>query len=92
MSHIFPDIRLDAVRALNIFLTVFPESIALPWWNETGMPEQRGGEEDLPNKVLECYLALLHIRSGIASNGLKTDMSPGVSHFDNVIVDLFAEE
>lgn len=78
MSHIYPDIRLDAVRALNIMLDVFPESIALPWWGESSTARQKSSEDDLPNKVLECYLSLLHIRSGIVSNGLRTDMSPAV--------------
>lgn len=78
MSHIYPDIRMDAVRALNIMLETFPESIALPWWGEASNSRQNNNEDDLPTKVLECYLSLLHIRSGIASNGLRTDMSPAV--------------
>ncbi|KAK9897214.1 hypothetical protein P389DRAFT_194842 [Cystobasidium minutum MCA 4210] len=76
MSHIYPDIRLDAVRALNIMLDIFPESIALPWWGEGTSSKSKNSEDDLPNKVLECYLSLIHIRSGVTSNGLRTDMSP----------------
>lgn len=68
---------MDAVRALDIMLETFPESIALRW---NGGPSSNTTQsaDDLPTKVLECYLSLLHIRSGATTNGLQTDMSPTV--------------
>lgn len=78
MSHIYPEIRMDAVRALDIMLEVFPESIALPWNGDSSSGRERQNADDLPVKVLECYLSLLHIRSGVTANGLQTDMSPTV--------------
>lgn len=85
MSHIYPEIRHDAVRVLNILLEVFPESIALPWGYTSTAGEMSSAEDNLPAKILECYLALLHIRSGIASNGLRTDMSPAVRVLSHVL-------
>ena len=94
MSHIYPEIRMDAVRALNIMLDTFPESIALSWSGELSASRQANNEDDLPTKVLECYLSLLHIRSGITTNGLRTDMSPTVRFFHStcslcIIADLY---
>jgi len=77
LSHIFPDVRLDAVRTLNILLDVCPDSITLDWDAMDGpSTSASAGEQSHSHRVLECYLALLHIRSGIVTNGLKTDMSP----------------
>lgn len=52
-------------------------------WSRLGAAGPSGGSlhQELSHSqtVLDCYLALLHIRSGIATNGLRTDMSPAVS-------------
>lgn len=79
LSHIFPDVRLDAVRMLNLLLDVCPDSVILDWDELYGpSTSASAGEQNHGERVLECYLALLHIRSGVATNGLKTDMSPAV--------------
>lgn len=75
LSHIFPEIRLDGVRMLNLLLDNIAGGIVLNWsTEETASKEVAHGQ-----RLLEGYLALLHIRSGVATNGLRTDMSSSVS-------------
>jgi pre-rRNA-processing protein IPI1 len=84
LSHIYPDVRMDAVRALNLLLDVCPEAMALNWSAGGSSPvastsaSSGSSEQSHSMRVLECYLALLHVRSGIVTNGLRTDMSPAV--------------
>lgn len=49
-THIFPEIRIDAVRFLNIFLEYFPEIIVSGWDSTTNTHGSR---------VLEGYLGVL---------------------------------
>lgn len=78
---------MDAVRVLNLLLDVCRKSMLLDWTRcgEAG-PSSGPAYQDQSHSqtVLECYLALLHIRSGVATNGLRTDMSPAVSPTLNI--------
>ncbi|TFK41082.1 hypothetical protein BDQ12DRAFT_678857 [Crucibulum laeve] len=50
-THIFPEIRIDAIRFLNIFLQCIPEAV-VEGWNE----DKKGHG----SRVLEAYLGILN--------------------------------
>lgn len=66
-THIFPEIRVDAVRVLNVFLEYIPKSIVLGWDNQ---------RISHGNKILKGYLGLLNV-------GSKFDQDNGISNFHN---------
>ncbi|KAI6136704.1 hypothetical protein F5141DRAFT_1229076 [Pisolithus sp. B1] len=51
-THIFPEIRIDAVRYLDLFLGVMPEYVVMGW-NENG--------SGLGRRILDGYLGLLNV-------------------------------
>ncbi|KIK28472.1 hypothetical protein PISMIDRAFT_90735 [Pisolithus microcarpus 441] len=51
-THIFPEIRVDAVRYLDLFLGVLPEYVVMGW-NESG--------PGLGRRILDGYLGLLNV-------------------------------
>lgn len=70
LSHIFPEIRVDAVRFIDILLDIVPEAVAGNWANsDTGSLANQGGETSASGAssgvrwILEGYLALLDIKS-----------------------------
>lgn len=72
-THIFPEIRIDAVRFLDLLLEVVPESIVCGW-NESGPGHGK--------RVLEGYL-------GILSAGTKFGGAEGLSMWnDNSLIRL----
>ncbi|KAI6007344.1 hypothetical protein EDD15DRAFT_2396785 [Pisolithus albus] len=73
-THIFPEIRVDAVRYLDLFLGVLPDYVVMGW-NESG--------SGLGRRILEGYLGLLNVstkfgekisddRTSVASTGSVT--------------------
>ncbi|KAI9572897.1 Rix1 complex component [Boletus coccyginus] len=54
-THIFPEIRVDAVRFLDLLLDAVPESVVCGW-NESGLGHGK--------RVLESYLGILSARTG----------------------------
>ncbi|KAG8219873.1 hypothetical protein J3R82DRAFT_852 [Butyriboletus roseoflavus] len=70
-THIFPEIRIDAVRFLDLLLDAVPESVVCGW-NESGLGHGK--------RALEGYL-------GILSAGTKFDGAGGLSkRIDNILV------
>lgn len=59
-THIFPEIRIDAVRFLNLLLDTVPESVVCGW-NETGFAHGK--------RALEGYLGILNV--GTKFNGAE---------------------
>lgn len=84
LAHIYPEVRFDAIKVLNLLLDVCSPSLKLDWTSEQGSStafasSSTSSEQNHSQRVLECYLSLLHVRSGIATNGLRTDMTPTAS-------------
>lgn len=49
-THIFPEIRIDAVRFLDLFLELIPEALVSSWTEGSGHG----------NRILEGYLGILN--------------------------------
>jgi hypothetical protein len=74
-THIFPEIRIDAIRFLDLLLDAVPESVVCGW-NESGLGHGK--------RVLEGYL-------GILSAGIKFGGGEGLStRIDNIFIRLIA--
>lgn len=72
-THIFPEIRIDAVRFLDLLLDAVPESVVCGW-NESGLGHGK--------RVLESYL-------GILSAGTNFGGAEGLStRIDNILIRL----
>jgi pre-rRNA-processing protein IPI1 len=65
-THIFPEIRVDAIRFLNLYLEYIPAAVVVGW-------NQSGSENG--SRVLEGYL-------GILSAGTKFGEADGQLSFD----------
>lgn len=70
LSHIFPEIRVDAIRFIDILLDLVPDKVVGNWTNsDTGPLANRGGETSASGSsssgrwILEGYLALLDVNS-----------------------------
>lgn len=80
LSHIFPEIRVDAVRFVNILLQIIPEVVVGDWTNrESDQSAHHKAETSATGsaasgqRVLDGYLALLDIRS--SSGGVNISLS-----------------
>lgn len=74
-THIFPEIRIDAVRFLDLLLDAVPESVVCGW-NESGLGHGK--------RILEGYLGLL-------SAGIKFGGAEGLStRIVNILLHLIA--
>lgn len=49
-THIFPEIRIDAIRFIDLFLEVIPETLVSGWTEGSGHG----------NRVLDGYLGILN--------------------------------
>jgi pre-rRNA-processing protein IPI1 len=49
-THIFPEIRIDAIRFLDLFLEVIPDALVECWTERSGHG----------NRILEGYLGILN--------------------------------
>ena len=58
-THIFPEIRVDAVRFINLFLEYVPDAMVTGWNQGTSQP---GG------RVLEGYLGILSAGTKFGDN------------------------
>ena len=58
-SHIFPEVRLDAVRCLDILLEVIPDVVTNGW---ADIPDSHG------SRVLDGYMSLLNAGSRFNSS------------------------
>ncbi|MCO5555703.1 hypothetical protein L7F22_009248 [Adiantum nelumboides] len=65
MSHIFPDIRIDAVKFLNISLTALGESMVVGWEEFVNTTSDVGQSQKVDQnfgaRLLKCYFSLLGI-------------------------------
>jgi pre-rRNA-processing protein IPI1 len=61
LTHIFPEIRIDAVRFLNLFLDHIPDSVVMNWKED---------DNSYSSRILEGYL-------GILNAGTKFDETDG---------------
>ncbi|PWN37541.1 uncharacterized protein FA14DRAFT_159553 [Meira miltonrushii] len=65
MSHIFPDIRIDAVKFLNISLTAFGQCMVIGWENFANSISDVGQAQKVDQsygaRLLKCYFTQLGI-------------------------------
>lgn len=65
LSHIFPEIRVDAVRFIDLLLQLIPNTVVGNWISssaETHGETSAQGAENGGRRILEGYLALLDIK------------------------------
>jgi len=92
LSHIYPEIRIDAIRFLDLMLEFVPEVVVDGWvgWNVAGysaddMNDQKDSQGSGSNgaqhgqRVLEGYLALLNLRSRQATSANDTAPASSLS-------------
>ena len=64
-SHIFLEIRLDAIRLLDLLLELIPEQVVAGFWgNGTG-----GSRAGHGRKLLDGYLSLLNVGTEFGEDG-----------------------
>jgi pre-rRNA-processing protein IPI1 len=85
LSHIFPEIRVDAVRFIDILLDIVPDTVVGNWANSDMSPlANQGGEASASGTsssgrwILEGYLALLDVSSSSGGTILCIDSSAPV--------------
>ncbi|KAH9001362.1 hypothetical protein EDB92DRAFT_1788313 [Lactarius akahatsu] len=59
-THIFPEIRIDAVRFLDLYLETFPDLVVCGW---------RDGKNGHGRRVLNGYLSILNISTKLGEDG-----------------------
>lgn len=80
LSNIHSEIRLDALKLLDIYLRIFPNAVTSGWpysAEASGLNSKTPGQQ-----VLEAHLALLHIKHvgrGAALAGSSAPLSSAVS-------------
>ncbi|KDQ20313.1 hypothetical protein BOTBODRAFT_27733 [Botryobasidium botryosum FD-172 SS1] len=92
LSHIYPEIRIDAIRFLDIMLEFVPEVVVGGWvgWNVAGYSAADGNDHkdtqgsgsngaQHGQRVLEGYLALLNLRSRQATSANDTAPASSLS-------------
>jgi hypothetical protein len=61
-THIFPEIRIDAVRLLDLYLETFPDLVICGW---------RDGKNGHGRRVLDGYLSILNVSTKLGEEGGK---------------------
>ena len=61
-THIFPEIRIDAVRFLDLYLETFPELVVCGW---------RDGKIGHGRRVLDGYLSIFNVSTKLGEEGGK---------------------
>ncbi|WAR53669.1 hypothetical protein PtB15_3B177 [Puccinia triticina] len=87
LSHIFADIRVDAIYIIDILLEVAPDCIVAGWPRDKRVDLQLNGSDtqstNLPQqpglRLLQLYLSLLSIGSDSATPGLSSTSSNQLS-------------
>jgi hypothetical protein len=71
-THIYPEIRIDAVRFLDVFLDILPDVVVAGWTEQGGVQRQVHG-----GRVLEGYLGIMNAGTsfGDAGGGSQEDYS-----------------
>ncbi|EJC98686.1 uncharacterized protein FOMMEDRAFT_96218 [Fomitiporia mediterranea MF3/22] len=70
-SHIFPEIRIDAISIIDLLLGVIPEQVVAGFWNDnTGRNQDYHGR-----KVLDGFLGLLNIGTRFNEDETKSSRS-----------------
>jgi pre-rRNA-processing protein IPI1 len=59
-THIFPEIRIDAVRLLDLYLETFPDLVICGW---------RDGKNGHGRRVLDGYLSILNVSTKLGEEG-----------------------
>lgn len=59
-THIFPEIRIDAVRFLDLYLETFPDLVVCGW---------RDGKNGHGRRVLDGYLSILNVSTKLGEEG-----------------------
>ena len=84
LSHIFPEIRIDAVRLLDVLLGVIPE-VVIDGWPHVSNPSSSGADNEEPESalkesisyggsVLDGYLALLDLKGKLGGTTFDLPM------------------
>ena len=65
-THIFPEIRIDAVRFIDLYLETFPDLVVCGW---------RDGKNGHSRRVLDGYLSILNVSTKLGEEGGKCGSS-----------------
>ncbi|KAI9446545.1 hypothetical protein H4582DRAFT_2108197 [Lactarius indigo] len=69
-THIFPEIRIDAVRFLDLYLETFPDLVVCGW---------RDGQNGHGRRVLNGYLSILNVSTKLDEEGDVSSNTPSVA-------------
>jgi pre-rRNA-processing protein IPI1 len=70
-THIFPEIRIDAVKFLDLLLEVVPEGVVSGWTQTGGVQGHVHG-----SRVLEGYLGILNAGTSYGQEGGRSSVEP----------------
>ncbi|UZJ51108.1 hypothetical protein CBS101457_000428 [Exobasidium rhododendri] len=74
LSHIYPDIRLDAVRILDLLYIALGPQVTIGWQHsmhkssDSSQPSSGEANQEHGERVLRCYLSLLGLSSSSTSS------------------------
>ncbi|KAH9966572.1 hypothetical protein BC827DRAFT_1124143 [Russula dissimulans] len=66
-THIFPEIQIDAIRFLDLYLETFPDAVVCGW---------RDGKAGHGRRILEGYLSILSAGTNLSDGGEDTSLVP----------------
>ncbi|KAH9079321.1 hypothetical protein EDB83DRAFT_2503787 [Lactarius deliciosus] len=69
-THIFPEIRIDAVRFLDLYLETFPDLVVCGW---------RDGKSGHGRRVLNGYLSILNVSTKLGEEGDVSSNPPSIA-------------
>ena len=72
-THIFPEIRIDAVRLLDLYLETFPDLVVCGW---------KDGKNGHGRRVLDGYLSLLNASTKLGEEGGKCSLTASLLRTD----------
>lgn len=83
LSHIFAEIRVDAVQIVNLLLGLSPETVVSGWWTDGSCTTQSHLGTSAPSKVngrhgrrlLQLYMSMLSIGADPSTCGLSSTSS-----------------
>jgi pre-rRNA-processing protein IPI1 len=70
-THIFPEIRIDAIRFLDLFLDIIPETVVVGWTESGGTQGHSHG-----GRVLQGYLGILNAGTTYGEGGGRSKRQP----------------
>ncbi|KNZ49948.1 hypothetical protein VP01_467g3 [Puccinia sorghi] len=97
LSHIFPDIRVDAIYIIDILLDVAPNSVVAGWPRDRRTdlhllalnPQSTNLAQQPGLRLLQLYLSLLSVGSDSAAPGLSSTSANQLSENVNSVFSFF---